>query len=221
VYSVELINNSWKYFNGRVDAKINENISLSLNNREIYIDFDSGNTDVSYIKISAGQHLLEGSLTINLLDKNNIKVQVFRTHIKWYNKPYTLTNRETAIRLLKFIDEDESYKYLNQADEEDFDSLFFDYWKQYDPTPHNSFNELMNEYYNRADYALNKFSSLTGKSGLDSDRGKIYIKFGKPVRIERTSDENGKVIEIWEYTNSKIFSFIDEKGTGEFNLVYR
>lgn len=219
IYTVELINNNWKYFSSTQEDIITGKASLSLCEGSIFTNFDTTITNISFIKVSAGQYLLEGTLTINLLDKSDNKLRVFRTHIKWYDKPYTLKNRETALRLLKYIDEDETYKFLSQADEQDFDSLFFNYWKQYDPTPHNSFNELMNEYYNRADYAANNFSSLTGKPGLDSDRGKIYIKFGKPVKTERTSDEKGKVIEIWEYANNKIFSFIDERGTGEFNLV--
>ncbi|RPI65977.1 MAG: GWxTD domain-containing protein [Ignavibacteriales bacterium] len=139
--------------------------------------------------------------------------------MKWYDKPHSLRNRETAVKLLKFIDEEETYKYITDADEQKFDSLFFNYWKPYDPTPDDSYNELMDEYYKRADYAAMNFSSISGKPGLESDRGKIYIKFGKPVNIERTSNENGKMIEIWEYANQKKFSFIDEKGTGEFNLM--
>jgi GWxTD domain-containing protein len=76
----------------------------------------------------------------------------------------------------------------------------------------------MNEFYSRADYAAVNFRSLSGKTGLESDRGKIYIKFGKPVKVERKSSQNGKIIEVWIYTG-RSFTFMDDKGTGDFNLV--
>jgi hypothetical protein len=48
----------------------------------------------------------------------------------------------------------------------------------------------------------------------------VYIKFGKPEKIERTSNPQGLVVETWTYLNpDRTFSFIDKKGTGNFTLI--
>ena len=77
----------------------------------------------------------------------------------------------------------------------------------------------MNEYYSRVDYAQLNFSTLTGTKGVNTDRGKIYIMFGKPDKIERNSNSSGKVVETWIYNNpQRKFVFVDKQGVGEFSL---
>ena len=78
----------------------------------------------------------------------------------------------------------------------------------------------MSEYYTRVDYATKEFAAIGSKNGANSDRGKIYIKFGKPQKIERASDDNGWVVETWIYAKSnKKFIFVDKEGKGEFILI--
>jgi GWxTD domain-containing protein len=76
----------------------------------------------------------------------------------------------------------------------------------------------MSEYYKRVDYTAKNFSSLSGKKGFETDRGKVYIQFGKPKTIERGSNSEGKVVETWYYNDQKKFIFIDKQGTGDFPL---
>ncbi len=61
------------------------------------------------------------------------------------------------------------------------------------------YNELMAEYYNRIDYCLENFSTLTGLKGTETDRARIYILNGKPSNIERGSNSQGKISETWRY----------------------
>jgi GWxTD domain-containing protein len=76
----------------------------------------------------------------------------------------------------------------------------------------------MNEYYKRVDFTSKNFSTIGNKKGFDTDRGKIYIQLGKPKRIERSSNNEGKVVETWYYDQQKIFIFVDKLGTGEFPM---
>ncbi len=56
--------------------------------------------------------------------------------------------------------------------------------------------------------------------GWKTDRGKIYIKFGDPYNIERSSTELGYIMETWNYNNpNQTFIFIDKQGTGNFVLI--
>ena len=78
----------------------------------------------------------------------------------------------------------------------------------------------MEEYYSRIDYAALEFKGITKKNGLSTDRGKIYVKFGKPDKVERYSNDYGYMIEQWIYENPEMkFIFVDKMGTGNFVLV--
>ena len=74
----------------------------------------------------------------------------------------------------------------------------------------------MEEYYLRVDYASRNFTTITGTNGANTDRGKIYIRFGKPTEINRSSDDHGYIIETWTYNDTqRKFVFVDKKGTGK------
>ena len=77
----------------------------------------------------------------------------------------------------------------------------------------------MNEYYTRADYANLHFRFLSGKGGVDSDRGGVYLIYGRPDDIIRSSDNYGRVVEKWVYSKLKRqFVFVDKDGSGNFVL---
>jgi GWxTD domain-containing protein len=218
-FNIQILNNGNIIQEKSVSATNINKLTLHDCEDKLYLNFTEDNSGYSYIIVKPGRQIYEGDLTIKILNSQKELLHTTSVKVKWFNKPGTLMNRSVALRLLRNIDEDESYKYISQAEESKFDSLFFDYWKQYDPTPGTAYNELMNEYYSRADYAATHFNALSGKPGLETDRGKVYIKFGKPLRIERKSNEKGKMVEVWFYINERTFTFIDEKGTGEFNLL--
>ena len=122
--------------------------------------------------------------------------------------------------MLQYIENENIFDKMLDADEDDYKDELNEYWKKYDPTPNTKYNELMEEYYSRIDYAASKFRNLTKRNGISTDRGKVYIKYGQPDKIERSSDEYGYVVETWIYGNNKQkFVFVDKDGTGNFILV--
>jgi GWxTD domain-containing protein len=216
-FTVSLDMNGRKISEDKIEKEFINSAKLENCDNRISLEYTKDSDNLSFIRIEGLKEVTEGELLISIYDADYNLLYSDSVEVKWFNKPRTLANRETALDLLKLIDEDMSYKYIDDSDEK-FDSLLYSYWKRYDPTPASPFNELMNEFYSRADYAAVNYRSFNGKSGLESDRGKIYIKYGKPVRIDRTSNDKGKMIEIWIY-NNRVFNFIDEKGTGEFILL--
>jgi len=218
-YFIELTNKGKKVFEKEVTPETQNNFDLQLCGDKIFLKPIEQGGGISYLSISPGPKLTEGDLDLSILNEKGEKIHSYKMRVKWFNKPRTLMNPEIALNLLRYLDDEDGYKTVLKGGKEDFDSLFYNFWKKYDPTPSTAYNELMNEYYSRADYAARNFTAISGKTGFESDRGMVYIKFGKPARVDRTSNEDGKVIEIWFYTNEKRFSFIDEKGTGEFILM--
>ena len=219
---VEIINNSDTVFSGYTNESFLSGISLKENDGNILIE--PGKNDVIYrdfILNNFSNALSEGEVQIIVKNsENSTNPEKFIKYVNWFNKPFSLRNPQFAITSLKYMEKDSVISRLLDADKVDYMPELMKYWKRYDPTPDTRYNELMNVYYERVDYAIRNFASLSNRNGADTDRGKIYIKFGKPAKIERSSDDNGKIVELWIYTKEKLsFKFVDKNGTGEFPLA--
>jgi len=174
----------------------------------------------NFILRNFSRKLREGILIATVKLSEDGEGQDFPIRVAWLNKPISLRNPEFAIEMLKYIEDEEIVSNLLDEDEENYQKALNAYWKQYDPTPETEFNELMEEYYSRIDYAALEFRGIGKKNGLSTDRGKIYIKHGKPDKIERASDMRGYVIETWIYEKmNQNFVCVDKQGTGNFILI--
>lgn len=200
------------YFTGNiVIVECSEGVFINAN--------DSSIVTRNFIVKEINKDLHEGRI-ITDIKINEDESQEFPLLIGWLNKPFSLRNPEFAIEMLKYIDDESVVLELLDADEEEYPKVLHEYWKQFDPTPETEFNELMEEFYSRIDYAAMEFRGINKKDGLSTDRGRVYIKNGKPDNIERFSDEDGYIVEIWTYnTKKRKFQFVDKHGTGNFILI--
>jgi GWxTD domain-containing protein len=135
------------------------------------------------------------------------------------------------------ITEAEKRAYSKLTTDEEREQFIAHFWSQRDPDPDTTENEYKDEYYERIAYANEHYSS--GKAGWMSDRGRIYIKFGKPDEIEshpaggsyerQLSEGTGSAttypFERWFYRHlpgvgSGIeIEFVDPTGSGEYRLA--
>lgn len=139
------------------------------------------------------------------------------------------------VRVILTQSEQDSWKKLKTDEErEQFIKIV---WDLRDPDPDTEENEYKDQFYERIAYANENFSS--GKPGRLTDRGRIYIKFGKPDDVEshpsggtynRPYNEGGGStstypFEKWFYryipeVGSGIeLEFVDPTGSGEFRLA--
>lgn len=174
----------------------------------------------NFVIEEANRNLKEGGVRIKVSYGDNFgKKHTFIKYSKWYNKPFALFNTEYAVKMLKYIASENDIETVLSHSGQLLPMALFEFWKKYDPTPNTSFNEIMEEYYQRVDYAINNFSVIPTRNGAETDRGKIYIKFGKPKDIERTYADSKDVKEIWHYdTPGRQFVFVDKSGLGNFVL---
>lgn len=148
-------------------------------------------------------------------------------------KPYAEWFKDVDIILTQA--ERDTWKKL-QTDEER-EKFIEEVWRSRDPDPDTEENEFKQQFLERVAYANEHFSS--GKPGRLTDRGRIYIKFGKPDEVEshpaggtyeRPSYEGGGStstypFEKWFYRNipnirSGIeLEFVDPTGSGEYRLA--
>jgi len=165
------------------------------------------------------EKLFEGKYSVELFGNKDNLIRSFPISVSWIDKPKTLMDFNLALEMIEFIEVDESFRTYFSSDNEKKKKLY-NYWKQKDPTPATAFNELMNEFYLRVDYAQNEFISISQRNGAKTDRGKVYILNGKPERIDRNVNSEGKVVESWYYENPyRVFSFIDSRGDGNFKSL--
>jgi GWxTD domain-containing protein len=95
------------------------------------------------------------------------------------------------------------------------------FWRQNDPNPITEKNELKEEIVRRHKYADEHFSHL--KKGWKTDRGRIYIRRGKPEEvIEKGYEFKAKPYIIWKYYSGgkRVYIFVDFSCQGNYKLVY-
>jgi len=213
-------NNGDTVFTGRLSESFLAGIQLTECDKKVIIDFDKKNETRNFVLKNVTASIHEGPVTICILDTAKRIISSFRLNSVWNNKPFALMNYEYAIKALKFIESDNVIDSLLSYASEKYQRVLFDYWKKYEKPGKTKFNKLMTEYYQRVDYSAMNFRTIGNKNGIETDRGKIYIKYGAPSKTERTSSEKGKIIEIWLYkSNGLKFSFVDKTGNGDFTLM--
>jgi len=95
------------------------------------------------------------------------------------------------------------------------------FWRQNDPNPITEKNEFKEEVIRRTQYADEHFAHF--KDGWKTDRGRIYIRRGKPAEIiEKGYEFKAKPYIIWKYyqDGKRIYIFVDFTGQSNYKLVY-
>jgi GWxTD domain-containing protein len=137
----------------------------------------------------------------------------------WTESPDSPQDLNAALDQMRYLPEADSIKWALKQPYKEKLAYFKNFWKRIDPNPGSEKNELMDEYYRRINVANQNFSTLS-QNGWQTDRGRIFVKFGEPDDIERHPFEiNSAPYEIWRfYDYRKLFLFIDRTGFGDFYL---
>ncbi len=112
---------------------------------------------------------------------------------------------------------------LHKLDENGKKELLRRFWKQRDPVPETKENEALIEHAKRFRYADQNFSEnfAGGRKGSQTDRGRIYIKYGPwDDRDNTTNALQTRPTDVWTYDNGRQFIFFDKAGIGKFDLLY-
>ncbi|HVW78571.1 MAG TPA: GWxTD domain-containing protein [Alloacidobacterium sp.] len=109
------------------------------------------------------------------------------------------------------ITDQELKAFKSLSNDEERDAFIEAFWQRRNPNPDSPENEFRDEHYRRIEYANEHFAA--GKPGWKTDRGMIYIKYGKADSIDshpsggtydRPMDEGGGTtstypFEVWHY----------------------
>lgn len=156
----------------------------------------------------------------------NVKPELKQVYKKWL---------ENDVAYIITGDEKKAFKAL--ATDEERENFIENFWRRRDPNPDTEENEFREQYYERIAYANEHFAS--GVPGWRTDRGRIYIAWGKPDSVEshaagssydRSPYEGGGstttyAYETWFYRHLEgigdglEIEFVDPTGTGEYRLA--
>jgi GWxTD domain-containing protein len=135
------------------------------------------------------------------------------------------------------ISDEERKAFKNLSNDEERDAFIEQFWLRRNPNPDSPENEFREEHYRRIAYANEHFAA--GKPGWKTDRGHIYIAFGKPDSIDshpsggsyqRPMDEGGGEtstfpFEVWHYRylegvgDNLDLEFVDTCQCGDFHFT--
>src|ERR1700676_3475093 len=155
-----------------------------------------------------------------------LKQELSRPYKKWLEEDvvWIITDEERA-----------GFKQLSKDEERD--NFIEAFWQRRDPTPDTEENEYKEEHYQRIAYANAPFAA--GVPGWKTDRGRMYIVFGKPDEIDshpsggsyqRPMEEGGGEtstfpFEDWRYRyiegigQEVIIEFVDTCMCGEYHMT--
>ncbi len=158
--------------------------------------------------------------------QRNVKPELKKAYKDWLDKDvaYIITDEERK-----------AFKKLETDEERE--RFIEEFWRRRDPDPDTEENEFREEYYERIAYANEHYAS--GIPGWKTDRGRIYITWGKPDEIEshpsggtynRESYEGGGTtstypFERWFYRylpgvgSGVEIEFVDPTGSGEYRIA--
>src|SRR5208282_2698222 len=150
------------------------------------------------------------------------------------SKPYKKWLEEDVVWI---ITDEERAAFKQLSNDEERDNFIEAFWQRRDPTPDTEENEYKEEHYQRIAYSNEHFAA--GVPGWKTDRGRIYIVYGKPDEIdshpsggtyERPIEEGGGEtstfpFETWRYRyiegigQEVIIEFVDTCMCNEYHMT--
>jgi len=160
--------------------------------------------------------------------------QKMKKTLKELEGPYRTWLNEDVIYI---ISPEERSAFLQLETNEEREQFIEQFWLRRSSNPDLPDNDFKEEHYRRIAYANEHFAS--GIPGWRTDRGRIYIIWGKPDEIEshptggtydRPQDEGGGSTttypwETWRYRylegiqENVILEFVDPTGSGEYHMT--
>lgn len=98
--------------------------------------------------------------------------------------------------VIYIITDEEKSVFQNLKTEEERENFIEEFWARRNPDQRAAYNEFKEEHYRRIAYANQHYAS--GVPGWKTDRGRVYITFGKPDEIESHPSGGSYNRETWE-----------------------
>jgi GWxTD domain-containing protein len=98
-----------------------------------------------------------------------------------------------------------------------------EFWSRRNPTPGSATNPAMVDFYRVVAYANSAFhvSRAGAMPGWRTDRGRIYLRHGRPDEMLQRPVASPRPYEVWRYTRDRgyWYVFFDRNGMGDYELI--
>ncbi len=191
---------------------------LSYNHKHIE-SIDAGHaqfcTDFVVDRLSLGEYEIEASA---MMPGREGRAESLGRFMVLFTRSSFLADFDDTIEILSIIADGDDLRELRSVPSAERFAAWERFWKKKDPTPNTGSNELLGEFMSRLGYVMKNFSRF--QAGWRTDRGKIYIEFGKPDKVSDYPGQLGRGYQYWYYYSiGTIFVFEDPVGTGEYQLM--
>mgnify|MGYP006290759773 CR=1 FL=1 len=161
------------------------------------------------------------SLEIKVISRERNMTMKKPFYIRWQGLPATAQDLDTAIKQARYAARGEEWKKLKKASGEERLEAFKEFWEKQDPTPFDSYNETMYDFYARVEAANRNFAAM-GRDGWRTDRGMVFIILGPPDNIVSNNyPANSRPYQVWQYYSiNRQFEFYDRTGFGNYEMLY-
>ncbi len=219
-----------KFYIYSFDSLCHVSIKHKISNKEtqpVALDsFDIQlNSKITPITVKLDSQLDFGQYTLSIDLSNGITKTTIESpfYIRWTAHPASLPSLDEVVETLKYIMSSAQWNELKNQPKKEQEKIIDAFWKERDPIPNTEENELEEEYYQRITFSNQYFSNWQEEmEGWQTDRGRIYILYGKPSIVENPVETADQLsyYEIWIYQDlQKRFVFFDRLGTGDYRLI--
>lgn len=98
-----------------------------------------------------------------------------------------------------------------------------DFWRRRNPTPGAVPNQAMLDFYRLVAYANSAFhqSRVAAMLGWRTDRGRIYLRHGRPDEALQRPAASPRAYEVWKYSRDRgyWYVFLDRNSMGDYALI--
>jgi len=196
---------------------------LDKENNVLFSDSINDSTENGYFKhlVNLPKDEIEGiSIKINaeLVQKSHKLEQQAKVVLRKAGISHLVHDIDEALLQMNYILSSKERKKVRKTSTLKSEKLFRDLWKERDPTPGTTVNELMNEYYSRVNFANVHFGGF--RDGWETDRGMVYIIMGPPDDIDKyIDDQYQEPYEAWYYNRiQETYIFIGDN-FGNYTLL--
>jgi GWxTD domain-containing protein len=195
---------------GAKPSVVNKKLSVTASPAKVVIKLDRNN-------MVRG----ENDLTVKITAANQTAVATKKIIFISGREQFT-TGRslDEMIEQMSYIAYGDDLKKMSNATGEEKEKLFQEFWDKRNPVPNSRENPLQNEFFKRVELANHQFS-FTKTPGWKTDRGRVYIIYGAPDNVDKSSSSSGMGnYEVWYYNDLRQkFVFYDQYGFGDYRLV--
>lgn len=166
---------------------------------------------------------------IDLLRTQTMEITYYEKNVYYRMEPFLYTPWfsyglrypvKDQMAQIRYIATQTEWQVLRKVPADQYQSAIDQFWTIHDPSPGTLRNEAREQFNRRVILADERYSIHKRLRGWNSDRGRIFIKYGDPDEISsEVLPLNAYPSIIWTYYSLNLeFIFVDVKGYGQYQL---